>query len=96
MSVDVTNSGAVAGAEIPQAYLGFPASAGEPPKQLKSFKKTAVLAPGEKATVKFQLVDRDLSIWDTAKHGWAKQTGEFEVFVGSSSADIRLVDSFRI
>ena len=94
MSVDVTNSGAVAGAEIPQAYLGFPASAGEPPKQLKSFKKTAVLAPGEKATVKFQLVDRDLSIWDTTKHDWAKQSGKFTVFVGASSDDIRATGSF--
>eukprot|EP00935_MAST-01C_sp_MAST-1C-sp1_P001927 g1927.t1 len=97
VSAVVANNGTKhSGREVAQLYMSFPASAGEPPKQLKGFVKTALLAPGEKASVSFSLSERDLSIWDTAKHGWAKQTGEFGVFVGSSSADIRLVDSFRI
>ena len=93
----ITNNGTKhSGREVAQLYLGFPASAGEPPKQLKGFHKTAVLAPGDKATVIFVLTDRDLSIWDTSKHGWAKQSGKFDVMVGSSSRDIRLTGSLQV
>lgn len=35
----LTNTGTVAGAEIAQFYVGFPASAGLPPKQLKGFER---------------------------------------------------------
>merc|ERR1719305_535580 len=35
VSIDITNSGSRAGAEVPQLYLGFPPESGEPPKQLK-------------------------------------------------------------
>ena len=37
----VKNTGTVAGAEIPQLYLGFPVSAGEPPKVLRGFEKAS-------------------------------------------------------
>jgi beta-glucosidase len=94
VSVDVANTGRVAGAEVAQLYLGFPKTAGEPPRQLKGFQKTAVLHPGETATVRFPLSDRDLSIWDDVQHRWAKQAGTFQVFVGASSGDVRLTSSF--
>ena len=44
-TVPVTNTGSRAGAEVVQLYVGQPASAGEPPKQLKGFRKVT-LAPG--------------------------------------------------
>ena len=91
----VENSGAVAGAEVPQLYLGFPAASGEPPKQLKGFEKVK-LAPGASATVTFPLDDRSLSIWDVVTHDWAVQKGTFSVMVGSSSRDIRLTSSFVV
>ena len=96
VSIDVSNTGKLAAADIPQLYLGFPPASGEPPKQLKGFKKTAVLAPGEKTNVKFPLVERDLSIWDTTKHGWVKQSGTFQVFVGASSEDTQATGSFEV
>jgi beta-glucosidase len=42
----VTNNGTTVGAEVVQLYLEFPASAGEPPQQLKAFAKTPVLGRG--------------------------------------------------
>jgi len=89
ISADITNSGPVAGAEVPQLYLNFPASAGEPPIQLKGFQKIQ-LSPGAKQTASWVLSDRDLSIWDANAHKWAVQSGNFGVLVGASSQDIRL------
>ncbi|EDQ89527.1 uncharacterized protein MONBRDRAFT_32335 [Monosiga brevicollis MX1] len=93
VSVTVTNTGSKAGAEVAQLYLGFPSSAGEPPRQLKGFEKV-VLAPGAKTTVTFDLRPRDLSIWDVKQHAWSPVSGTFEVAVGASSRDIRQTSSF--
>jgi hypothetical protein len=46
VSFTLTNTGSVAGAEVAQLYLGFPASAGEPPQQLKGFQKVCALCEG--------------------------------------------------
>jgi beta-glucosidase len=89
------NTGAVAAAETPQLYLSFPSSAREPPWQLKGFEKTA-LAPGGKATVVFPLTVRDLSVWSVHEHAWTAVRGAFEVAVGSSSRDHRLVGSITV
>jgi beta-glucosidase len=88
ITVDITNTGKLLGAEVAQLYLGFPASAGEPPKQLKGLQKLT-LAPGTKQTVTFDLTDRDLSIWDITVHQWKKISGDYGVFVGASSRDVR-------
>merc|ERR1711974_177739 len=89
ISCTVTNSGDRDASEVPQLYLGFPASAEEPPKQLKGFQKVNLKA-GESATVTFKLSNRDLAIWDTSAAEWSVVEGEFDVMVGSSSEDIHL------
>ena len=89
ISVTVTNTGSVPGAEIPQAYLGYPKAAGEPPKVLRGF-TTLMLQPGAKATASFQLSAQDTSIWSTMMGGWEPIRGPFTVSVGASSRDIRL------
>merc|ERR1711871_1630171 len=65
VSVTVTNSGPVPGADAPQLYLSFPASAGEPPKVLRGFQKTKVLAPSASTVITFDVTDRDVSVWST-------------------------------
>jgi len=89
VSVDITNSGKWAGAEVPQLYLSYPVSAGEPPKVLRGFTKVQ-LAAGAKQTVTFSLTPKDFSIWDVTKHDWSLVWGDFTVLVGASSRDIRL------
>lgn len=92
VSFRLTNSGTLAGSEISQLYLQFPASADEPPLQLKGFAKTR-LAPGASATVTIRLTPREFSVWSDALHAYVPQRGSFGVEVGSSSADIRLTGS---
>ena len=86
------NTGGVAGALVAQLYVTFPEEAGEPPKQLKGFKKVT-LSPGGgdggggAQTISFELRDRDLSIWDVGTRGWKKVSGTFAVAVGQASDD---------
>ncbi|KAK7189677.1 Beta-glucosidase cel3A [Paraphaeosphaeria sporulosa] len=87
VTAKITNSGGVAGAEVPQLYIGYPASANAPPKQLRGFNKLN-LAVGASGTATFKLRRRDLSVWDGGR--WVVPSGEFGVFVGASSRDLRL------
>jgi len=89
VSFTLANVGAVDGAEVAQVYLGFPPSAGEPPSQLKGFRKVTVKA-GAAAAVTIPLTDRSFSTWDVASHAWKVAAGDFVVHVGSSSRDVRL------
>jgi beta-glucosidase len=92
---DLTNTGSRAGAEVAQLYLGFPAAAGEPPKLLKGFTKVS-LQPGQTQLVSFNLDWDDLANWDPVARGWLVTPGAFQVLVGASSRDIRLMGSFTV
>lgn len=81
----ISNTGAVEGEEVAQLYIGIP---GAPLKQLRGFEKVR-LASGQSAAVEFGLTRRDLSEWDVGKQRWAVQDGEYKVFVGASSRDVR-------
>jgi len=85
----LTNTGSMAGADIPQIYIGYPSSAGEPPKNLKGFQKI-ILQPKESSKVSFSLTQQAFSIWNVALHNWQVVKGQFWVGVGTSSRDIRL------
>ncbi|KAI0015001.1 glycoside hydrolase family 3 protein [Xylariomycetidae sp. FL0641] len=94
VQADVANTGALAGAEVAQLYLGIPGGDG-PPKQLRGFEKK-VLAPGQSATVRFDLTRRDLSVWDVAAQAWTLRPGAYEVMVGASSRDVRLKGQIEV
>ena len=57
-------------------------------KELKGFDKVS-LKPGETKTVKFNVSPRDLAYWDKFLHRFRTDAGDYEILVGSSSADIR-------
>jgi hypothetical protein len=76
-------------------YLGFPAAAGEPPKLLKGFTKVS-LQPGQTQQLSFNLDWEDLANWDPVARGWLVTPGVFQVLVGASSRDIRLMGSFTV
>jgi beta-glucosidase len=81
ISVDVTNSGAMAGDEVVQLYLTHPGVAGAPLRAMKGFQRIH-LNRGEKKTVKFVLRDRDLSIVDeSGKHHIVP--GKVQAWLGS-------------
>ena len=97
ISATVTNTGKIAGSDVPQLYLGDPGVAGEPPRQLKGFDKVD-LQPGQSQTVRFTLNGHDLSHWDSAANGWVVPDGQFHVYVGDSSAleNLPLQGSFNV
>jgi beta-glucosidase len=95
VSVEITNTGYLSGAEIPQLYVSFPPEAKEPPKILKGFLKVE-LAASQSKTVEFQLTQRDLSIWDVATHHWTMLSGEYTALVGSSSCDLKGSAAFSV
>jgi beta-glucosidase len=77
--------------EVPQVYLGFPAPAGEPPRQLEAFTRLA-LASGEKRTVALTVPASALQTW-SAQKGWRTPAGTYRVQVGSSSRTLPLTAS---
>ena len=89
VSFTLTNNGSRPGAEVAQLYLSFPESAGEPPQQLKAFKKVH-LDVGVATSVVLNLTARSFSIWSVEQHAWTPVKGTFRVSVGSSSRDTRL------
>jgi beta-glucosidase len=60
-SVDVTNTGKLAGDEVVQLYLSFPNVAGAPLRALRGFRRIHI-EPGASTTVTFDLKPRDLSM----------------------------------
>jgi len=96
VSVNVKNTGNNGGSDTPQLYLTFPASAGEPPRQLKGFRPTKPLWMGETDEITFFLPLEDVSIWDVNIHNWAVANGEFTVEVGRSSCDLRVSGTFTM
>ncbi|KAJ7079898.1 glycoside hydrolase superfamily [Mycena epipterygia] len=95
VSFTVKNTGTVAGNEVSQLYLGFPASYGEPPKVLRGFTRT-MLNPGQSATVSIPLRQKDVSVWDVVAQKWVVGEGTFKVMVGSSSRAINLQGTFQL
>ncbi|MEO8359254.1 MAG: glycoside hydrolase family 3 N-terminal domain-containing protein [Vicinamibacteria bacterium] len=97
VTVDVKNTGKVAGREVAQLYLTAPEkSLDKPAKELKGFAKTKLLAPGETQTLEFVLDPRSLASFDPTLSAWVAESGKYEVKVGASSADIRQTASFSL
>eukprot|EP00041_Stephanoeca_diplocostata_P020071 m.441232 g.441232 ORF g.441232 m.441232 type:complete len:765 (+) comp21468_c0_seq4:58-2352(+) len=93
--VTIKNTGSVAGAEVVQAYAALPSSAEEPPKRLVTFAKV-LLEAGASTQVTMDIADIALSVWDVTSHSAVIPDGEFKIFVGSSSRDIRLTGSLTV
>lgn len=94
-SMDITNTGRTAGADVVQIYVADPDGIGEPPRQLRGFQKV-FLEPGATRHVTIALDPRSFSIWDTQRHGWVKAVGPYTVYAGDSSRDLPLHASLLI
>ncbi|KAK7055677.1 Fn3-like domain-containing protein [Favolaschia claudopus] len=95
VTFQVRNTGSAAGHEVSQLYLGFPQSAGQPPKVLRGFART-MLNAGQSKSVTISLREKDVSVWDVVSQKWVVPKGSFKVMVGSSSRNIHLQGSFNL
>jgi beta-glucosidase len=96
VSVKVRNRGKRAGAEVVQLYVhDGHASVDRPIKELKGFRRVELKA-GESKTVNFTLDKSALAYFSTEKKDWVAEPGQFEVWIGASSRDIRLKGNFEL
>jgi len=91
VTIPVTNSGHVEGAEVVQAYIKDEKSRlPRPEKELQAFGKV-FLEAGETKNVVLTLDKYSVGYYDTDLNAWIAEEGAFQVLIGASSADIRQV-----
>ncbi|KIK54821.1 hypothetical protein GYMLUDRAFT_176666, partial [Collybiopsis luxurians FD-317 M1] len=95
ITLSITNNGTVAGAEIAQLYMTYPDVADQPIRQLRGFEKISI-EPGASDTVTFQLLKRDFAFWNVTAQEWAVASGEYNLYGGASSRDLRVQTTLRI
>jgi beta-glucosidase len=85
VSVDVQNTGSVAGDEVVQLYTHQRAgSSSRPVRELKGFRRVTLKA-GEKKTVTLSLDTHELGFWSPQTHHWSIEPGAFDLWVGTDS-----------
>jgi beta-glucosidase len=95
ISFTVKNTGRRAGAEVAEVYAALPANAGEPPKRLVGWNKV-ILLPGESKKVTMTVQPEYLSIFNEEKNNWELVPGEYTFYVGGSSQDLPLQQTFNL
>lgn len=86
----LTNTGHIDGAETVQVYVKDEEASVERPKiELKGFDKVYLKA-GETKEIEIKLDKKALAFYSVEDKKWTIEEGTFEIFVGSSSEDIRL------
>ena len=89
VTVDVTNTGEVAGKEIVQVYVHDGQSMlSRPQKELKGFAKVK-LQPGETKTVSIPLDFRAFAFYHPEYKQWITESGDFDILIAASATDIR-------
>ena len=90
----IKNTGKVTGSEVVQIYVGALDSAYvRPAKELKAFRKV-LLKPGESKQLRFAITD--LLTYDEMQKKFIVEHGSYNVYVGSSVSDIKLVGTMNV
>lgn len=97
LKAEVENTGSYKGKEVVQVYVSHPEGAGNRPvKELKGFSKTKELLPGEKVFVTVEIPVDSLKIFDPDQKEEYLPKGDYGVFCGSSSADVKEAGTVNI
>ncbi len=92
----VTNTGAVAGAEVAQLYVAKPHhDVFRAAQELKGFARVE-LDPGETRAVSIPLTVRAFSYYNEVTDAWEIEEGTYELRVSASSRDVRLIAEVRL
>ncbi|GGC69479.1 glycosyl hydrolase [Pedobacter quisquiliarum] len=90
-TVTVTNNGKYEGKEVVQLYTrDMVGSITRPVKELKSFQKIS-LKPGESREVTFTISAEDLKFYN-AELQYVAEPGDFKLFIGTNSRDLKSAD----
>lgn len=90
VKVRVSNVGQREGREVVQLYVSAPSKSGvdKPLRELKAYKKTAMLMPGERELLIFQIPAQDLAYYDESTQSWILDKGVYSFEVAASSRDV--------
>jgi beta-glucosidase len=89
VSLDVTNTGNMAGKEIVQIYVHDQKSGlVRAPKELKGFAKVE-LQPGETKSVSIKLDFRAFAYYHPEYKQWITENGDYDILIAASAADVR-------
>ncbi len=90
VNVDVSNTGDRAGAAVVQLYVAVTDSNVErAPRDMRGFGRVE-LEPGETKTLRFEVMDADISYYDENSGGWQLEQATYTFELGFSSRDIQL------
>lgn len=96
ISFQIKNTGSFPGAEVVQIYVGNPGSTvSRPVKELKAFDKI-FLQTGESKSVELQIPLEEIGYYNVMLKKWVTESSRYEIYVGSSSQDIRLKKSIYV
>ncbi|HEX8314357.1 MAG TPA: glycoside hydrolase family 3 C-terminal domain-containing protein [Flavisolibacter sp.] len=96
VTLTITNTGKVAGAEVVQLYIKDDVSTLQrPEKELKGFEKV-FLKPGESKKVTIALGKDAFQYYNDIKGQWVLEPGAFTIMAGSSSKDIRATKTIQM
>ena len=84
--VNVKNTGLREGTEVVQVYLRNTADTEGPLKTLRGYERVRLL-PGEQKTVEIDMPHDRFEVWDSQTNTMRVVPGQYELMVGSSSAD---------
>ena len=97
VSVDVKNTGTVAGREAVQVYVGSPSGKLKKPEEtLAAYAKTKLLKPGESQTLSFAIETKDFASFDEATSSWIAEAGNYNLKIGASSLAFKQTAKFKI
>lgn len=96
ISYDITNTSCIDAKEVSQLYVkDVFCTVSRPEKELKGFSKDLIKA-GETKRITLTLNYRDFAYFNTALDKWHVESGDFEIMIGSSSNDIKLMKKLII
>jgi beta-glucosidase len=96
VTVTITNTGTVDGAEVVQVYVAdVESSVARPVRELRGFAK-ASLAAGTSRQVSIELDQRAFAFWSVRHHDWVVEAGDFVIAVGSNSRDLPLTETVTV
>ena len=89
MTVNVSNTGNLTGAEAVQLYIKYPDNLNEPPKNLKGFQKKTI-APNSSAVYTLNMTSFNFQFWNSESDKYDVQAGRYTFMAARSSADVLL------
>jgi beta-glucosidase len=87
VQVTVSNTGTRSGADVVQAYVKYPSSAGEPPEQLRAFNRV-VLRQSSSRTITMAIPSSGFTVFQNGS--FTTVAGSYGIDIGQSSADLSL------